>query len=309
MTRDLAASVRGRLLRQAKESGRPLQELLQYFAMERFLFRLSRSEHADRFVLKGALMFRVWGTPQTRATRDIDLLARADNSVDSMTQIMRSVCEHAVAPDGVIFHGESVQGIAIKEDADYLGVRVTFLATIQNARLPMQIDIGFGDVVNPAAITIAYPTMLDFEPAKLIGYPRETVIAEKFEAMVKLGQLNSRMKDFYDILILSRQFDFDGDSLATAISATFRNRGTTAKASPPAFSNEFVNDPGKQIQWASFIRKSKLSDVPDALADAIREIAGFLNPIAKTIESNEPFAATWSPGSGWIQSQPPTNSE
>lgn len=299
MTRDIAASVRGRLLNQAKETGRPLQELLQYFAMERFLFRLSQSEHVDRFVLKGALMFRVWGTPQTRATRDIDLLAHADNSVETMTQIMRSVCEHDVAPDGVVFHSDTVQGIAIKEDADYSGVRVTFVATIQNARLPMQIDIGFGDVVNPAATRIHYPAMLDFEPAKLIGYPRETVIAEKFEAMVKLGQLNSRMKDFYDILILSRQFDFDGETLASAIIATFRNRGTTLTSDPFAFSIELAKDSSKQLQWASFVRKSKLVNAPEALADVIGEITGFLNPIAVAIETATDFSATWIAAAHW----------
>ncbi|WP_144058003.1 nucleotidyl transferase AbiEii/AbiGii toxin family protein [Novipirellula maiorica] len=223
MTRDMAASVRGRLMNQSKQSGRPFQELLTYFAMERFLFRLSQSPYADRFVLKGALMFAVWGAPQSRATRDIDLLAHAENSVDAMTEIMRSVCEQSVAEDGIVFLPETVKGIVIKEDSDYEGVRVTFVATIQNARVPMQIDIGFGDVIHPSATAIVYPGMLDFETPELSGYPRETVIAEKFEAMTQLGQLNSRMKDFYDILILSRQFDFDGKTLSTAIKMTFAN--------------------------------------------------------------------------------------
>jgi hypothetical protein len=147
MTRDISASVRGRLENAARESGRPLQELMQYFVMERFLFRLSKSKHAERFVLKGALMFRVWGTPQSRATRDIDLLARAENSVQTISAMMKDVCQQSVEPDGVEFPSDSVRGTMIKEDAEYSGVRVTFVAMIQNARLPMQIDVGFGDVI------------------------------------------------------------------------------------------------------------------------------------------------------------------
>lgn len=221
MTRDLPASVRGRLENLARETSRPLQELMQYFVIERFLFRLSKSKYADRFVLKGALMFTFWGTLQSRATRDIDLLARADNSVETMLRIITEVCQHPVEPDGVEFISDSIQGAIIKEDAEYSGVRVTFVAKIQNARLPMQLDIGFGDVIYPAAISMVYPTMLDFESPRLVGYPKETVIAEKFEAMVKLGQLNSRMKDLFDIHLLARQFKFDAAVLIHAIQKTF----------------------------------------------------------------------------------------
>ena len=184
MTRDIPASVRGQLENLAKKSGRPLQELMQYFVMERFLFRLSQSEYADRFILKGALMFTVWGSPQSRATRDIDLLARAENSVDAMSGMIKEVCRQPVESDGVEFLSDSVHGAIIKENAEYPGVRVTFVAMIQNARLPMQIDIGFGDVIYPTATVIDYPTMLDFETPRLKGYPKETVIAEKFDAMI-----------------------------------------------------------------------------------------------------------------------------
>jgi len=203
-------------------------------------------------VLKGALMFRVWNAAQSRATRDIDFLARADNDVESISQMFKTVCEQEVIPDGVLFHSDTVQGIAIKEDADYSGVRVTFTATIQNARLALQIDVGFGDVVNPTPTIIEYPALLDFEPARLAGYPAETVIAEKFEAMIKLGQLNSRMKDFYDILILSRQFALDGPSLATAIQATFQNRGIAIRTDASLFSGELADDKSKQLQWTAF---------------------------------------------------------
>lgn len=302
MTRDLPASVRGRLENLARETSRPLQELMQYFVMERFLFRLSKSKYADRFVLKGALMFIFWGTPQSRATRDIDLLARADNSVETMSRIIIEVCQHPVEPDGVEFISDSIQGAIIKEEAEYSGVRVTFVAKIQNAQLPMQLDIGFGDVIYPAAISMVYPTMLDFESPRLVGYPKETVIAEKFEAMVKLGQLNSRMKDFFDIHLLARQFKFDAAVLIRAIQKTFTNRGTKIVAKPLVFSPSFLEDSAKQTQWAAFVRKSKLSGTPASFAAIVDDIRDFLEPLTEAIEADQSFTAIWNPGGPWIKS-------
>jgi hypothetical protein len=299
MTRDIPASVRGQLENLAKESSRPLQELMQYFVMERFLFRLSQSEHADRFVLKGALMFAVWGSHQSRATRDIDLLARAENSVDAMTDMIKDVCRLSVKSDGVGFLSDSVRGAIIKENAEYSGVRVTFVAKIQNARLPMQIDIGFGDVIYPSATIIDYPTMLDFGTPRLKGYPKETVIAEKFEAMVKLGQLNSRMKDFYDIHLLLRQFEFDGEILSLAIKRTFENRGTRIESEPFVFSPLFIADSVKQTQWKAFVRKSKLSVAPDSFADILGEIQTFLLPLVQAVSLNQNFTSRWASGGPW----------
>lgn len=299
MTRDIPASVRGQLENLAKKSGRPLQELMQYFVMERFLFRLSRSEYADRFVLKGALMFTVWGSPQSRATRDIDLLARAENSVNAMSGMIKEVCRQTVESDGVEFLSDSVHAAIIKENAEYSGVRVTFVAMIQNARLPMQIDIGFGDVIYPTATMIDYPTMLDFEAPRLKGYPKETVIAEKFEAMVKLGQLNSRMKDFCDIHVLLRQFEFDGEILRLAIERTFANRGTVIDSEPFVFSPAFIADAGKQIQWTAFIRKSKLTGTANAFSDIVSEIGVFLSPVVQALAARRGFIAYWNAGGPW----------
>jgi hypothetical protein len=202
MSKDLPASVRQRLTGKAKVTNRPFQELLQYFAMERFLYRLASSPHAGKFILKGALMFTAWGGPPSRPTKDIDLLARMDNAVEPIVALMREVCSQAVEPDGLVFDVESVAAEAIQEDADYSGMRVTFLVTLQNARVSMQIDMGFGDIVTPAATMTTYPVLLDLAAPQLLGYPRETVVSEKFEAMTKLGLLNSRMKDFYDLWIL-----------------------------------------------------------------------------------------------------------
>lgn len=298
--RDMSASVRGRRTNLARQSGRPLQELMQYFAMERFLYRLSKSKHVDRFVLKGALMFTVWGTQQSRATRDIDLLARAENTVDVIGGMIKDVCEQPVDADGVEFLADSIRGTVIKEDAEYSGVRITFLGMIQNARLPMQIDIGFGDVIHPAATMIAYPTILDLESPRLVGYSKETVIAEKFEAMVKLGQLNSRMKDFFDIHVLARQFDFDAEVLGAAIQKTFTHRGTGLEARPFVFSLPFLEDKNKQIQWESFVRKSRLTDAPNSFSGVVREVQTFLQPMADADANKELFTAHWAPRGPWV---------
>lgn len=299
MTRDIAASVRARLLALSKSTNRPFQEVLQYYAMERFLFRICQSPFASRFVLKGALMFTAWGTQNSRATRDIDLLARSENSVDAMKAVFEAVCLERVSEDGIQFLPDTVQGIAIKEDADYPGVRVTFSAILQSARVAMQIDIGFGDVINPKPEMTTYPTLLEFEPPRLWGYPRETVVAEKFEAMTKLGQLNSRMKDFYDIALLSNRFDFDGAVLAHAISQTFVNRKTEIQAQPHALTLEFAKDPIKQAQWAGFLRKSKLKDLPQSLDEVVGQISEFLVPIATSICRGESFDKFWPISGSW----------
>jgi predicted nucleotidyltransferase component of viral defense system len=223
--RDVGASVRQRLLNQSRAHQRPFQELLQYFAMERFLYRLAQSPFSDRFILKGALLLTAWRAPLSRPTMDIDLAGRTSNGLDHIADLVGAVCEVVTEPDGIEFNRASIEASRIKEDADYEGVRVRFHATLAKARIPMQIDIGFGDVIVPGPIEIEYPTMLDFPAAVLQAYPRETVIAEKLEALTKLGLLNSRMKDYYDLALLSRLYSFKGEPLIEAIVATFRHRG------------------------------------------------------------------------------------
>ena len=297
--KNIAASIRQKLLNNANETGRPFQEVLQYFAMERFLYRLSRSPHADKFVLKGALMFTAWGAPSTRPTKDIDFLARMSNSVEAIVAVMREVCVQEVEPDGLVFDAEGLAGSVIKEDADYEGVRVTFRATLENARVPMQLDLGFGDVMTPGPESTIYPTILDLPAPHLSGYSRETVVAEKFEAMVKLGLLNSRMKDFSDVWTLSRQFAFDGALLAQAIARTFDHRGTLITSKPTALTSAFATDPGKATQWRGFLRKSRLSAVPDDLDQIIIDLAEFLGPVAKALEAAVRFVHVWSPPGPW----------
>ena len=299
MSKNLPASVRQRLANKAQETGRPFQEVLQYFAMERFLYRLSRSPHADKFVLKGALMFTAWGGLSSRPTKDIDLLARMDNTVETVETVMREVCGQEVEADGLVFDTESVAGEAIKEDADYPGVRVTFLVTLLNGRLSMQIDMGFGDVVTPSAAMTGYPALLDFPAPLMLGYPRETVVAEKFEAMTKLGLLNSRMKDFYDLWVLCQQFDFDGVTLATAIRRTFTHRKTAVVAHPTALTPTFGGDATKQTQWQGFLRKTRLNDLPTSLQSVIDELVLFLVPVAEAVKTGSTFNQVWTAPGPW----------
>lgn len=296
---NVAASVRQRLLNAAQASGRPFQEVLQYFAMERFLYRLTKSPHADRFVLKGALMFNVWGAATARSTRDIDLLGRMENSVPALEATLRDVCRQATEPDGLVFDPNTVAGSIIKENADYEGVRVTFLGVLENARIPMQIDIGFGDVMFPEPEITDYPTILGHDAPKLRAYSRETVVAEKFEAMVKLGISNSRMKDFYDIWLMSRQFDFQGARLATAIERTFANRQTAVSAEPVALSPAFGTDPAKVIQWQAFLKKSNLAGVSTDLATVIGAIFTFLSPLASAVIEKRSFDQIWRAPGPW----------
>ena len=296
---NIAASVRQRLLNKARETGHPFSELLQYFAMERILYRLSKSAHAGKFVLKGALMFTAWQAPVTRPTMDIDLLGITDNSVDKIAAIAREVCLQEVEPDGLIFEPDSVGGERIVEDADYGGVRVRFRGTLGTARVTMQLDIGFGDVVVPEPEMADYPTILDLPVPRLRGYSRESAVAEKFEAMVKLGVLNSRVKDFFDIWLLSRQFDFAGETLALAIERTFTARGTTNTGDPIALTEDFAKESFRQTQWQGFVRKNRLQGTPANFEDIVETIAIFLGPVVRALAAGEGFQGSWKAPGPW----------
>jgi predicted nucleotidyltransferase component of viral defense system len=297
--KNIAASVRQRLLMEARETSRPFSELLQYFAMERFLYRLSKSRYADKFVLKGALMLTVWEAPLTRPTMDIDLLGRVENSIENIVELTREICRQGVEPDGIDFDTTTVEAERIAEDADYEGIRVRFRGSLDTARFVIQLDIGFGDIVIPSPEPASYPTLLDLPAPRIRGYSRESTIAEKFEAMVKLGILNSRMKDFYDIWLLLRHFDFGGPILAEAISKTFSMRGTNIQSEPIALTNNFADDTDKAAQWRGFIRKNQLKNVPQNLVEVVTVIAAFLRPIAVHLAEGTAFKGTWKAPGPW----------
>jgi predicted nucleotidyltransferase component of viral defense system len=295
--KNIAASVHNRLLNRAKESDRSFNELLQYYAIERFLYRLSLSAHTERFILKGALMLMVWESPLSRSTMDIDMLGKMENSVDKIISIVQEVCRQEVEPDGVIFDPGSVQGQRITEDADYEGVRIRFRGSLATARISMQLDVGFGDVVFPSPELKSYPTLLDLPAPIIRSYSMESAIAEKFEAMVKRGVMNSRMKDFWDIWLLSRQFDFAGQTLSEAIVKTFLTRHTVMPPVPIAFTPAFAQYVMKAAQWKAFLRKNRMVDTPENFEEIIQTISTFLMPIVESIVQHQSAPTIWkSPG-------------
>jgi hypothetical protein len=287
------------LLKKAHQTKRPFNELLQYYVMERFLYRLSKSPHAIRFILKGALMFTAWKLESYRPTMDIDLLGKTANQVDSLVAIAKAVCLQPVEPDGLMFNPATVKGARIAEDAHYKGVRIRFRANLGTARVTLQLDVGFGDVIVPAPKPIEYPTILDFPAPRLRGYSKESIVAEKLESLVTLGVLNSRMKDYFDIWTLSRQFDFDGHTLGNAIAKTFSNRRTTIVSEPVGLTAKFADDPAKKAQWRAFIRKSRLDASAD-LGEVVFAVANFLEPVASALSAERSFSGEWTAPGPWI---------
>lgn len=297
--KNVGASVHQRLKNVSEESGRSFNDLVQYYALERWLYRLSRSRHRNTFILKGALMLVAWRAPILRVTRDIDLLARTSNDLDAIKSIVSDISRTKVEEDGVVFAPESVATTRIAEDADYEGVRATFSGRLATTRLAMQIDMGFSDVITPGPVEISYPAILDYPAPVLRAYNRETAIAEKFEAMVSLGRLTSRMKDFFDVWMLAKTSDFYGSDLSTAILATFRKRGTEFATAPQVFEADFSIDPSKQSQWAGFLRRMRPSEAPPAFPDTVASIRIFLEPIHLALRSGDAFAGTWKHPGPW----------
>lgn len=268
---NIGTSVRARLLNLARERGQPFDVLLTRYVLERLLYRLSRSRHTDRFVLKGAMLLTTWLPHTSRGTRDLDLMAFGDSSDERIVGLFRSIVA-IDADDGVVFDPDSLQASRIREEMDYGGLRLRGTATLASARIPVVIDIAFGDSTEPGLEAIEYPVLLDQPPPKLRAYAPETVVAEKFQAMVALGRANSRMKDFYDVWALFKTFSFVPERLSRAITATFARRNTAIPESPPdALTEAFATDPAKQRQWAAFA--ADIVDAPQDLAQLIAELA------------------------------------
>jgi predicted nucleotidyltransferase component of viral defense system len=296
---NLAASVRQNFLNLAHERGEEFQFVLTRYAIERLLYRLSRSAHADRFVLKGAMLFELWTGQTHRSTLDVDLLSEASDDVDRLVAVIREVVAVEVENDGLVIDPASVRGEQIREDQHYQGVRVTATAMLAGARIALQIDIGFGDAVTPGPQRAEYPSLIGPSRPNLRVYPKETVVAEKFEAMVTLGIANSRMKDFYDLYVLSEQFDFDGDLLARAIAATFARRRTTLPDLVPlGLTAPFAADASKSKQWTGFVKRGRLRVTVPPLVDVVTRLHTFLWPPAEAARDRRRFDGKWLHGSG-----------
>jgi len=296
---NVAHSVHQRLLNLSRAEGRPFQELLHHFMLERFLYRLGQSTYRDRFVLKGALMLRVWHGVSARATRDIDLLGLLSNEQAAVADAIRGVCQVKVTDDGVEFVADSVTASRITADGVYEGVRITFSGLLGSARTRMQLDVGFGDSVVPGPSRTPYPVRLDFAQSVLLTYSRESAVAEKLSAMLRLGTTNSRMKDYFDIWLLSRESDFDGAILAEAIRRTLHARAMPVPEAPVGLTSEFAATEGKSAQWQGFVRKSQTENAPTELADVVSAVSAFLSPVLEALASGEKFISAWRAPGGW----------
>ena len=295
MTTNRSASALSRLLALARQRGDNYNLLLNRFALERILHRLSVSDHAKRFLLKGALLFSLWYDEPHRPTRDADLLCFGDDDAERLAVIFRGIASIDL-DDGVTFDPASVRVDAIREDNLYGGLRVRLSGRIGSARCALQIDIGFGDAVTPAPITVVFPALLPgFGSPRLRVYPVYTVIAEKYHAMVALGLANSRMKDFFDLATIAVRSDLEGATLARAIAATFARRNTALPTvAPIALTREFGDHPDKQRQWQAFLGKNQLTGID--LADAIALLYDLLWPVTQVAAAGSQAKAHWNPG-------------
>ena len=295
---DLAASVRARLLNLARRRGEEFQLVLSEFAIERLLFRLGESAHGERYVLKGATLFKLWSVGRHRATWDLDLLGRGAGAVADVVAVVRDLCAIR-AEDAIFFDAASIAGEEIRAADEYAGARVRLEARLGDARIPIQVDVGFGDAVEPAPVRQTYPTLLDQSPPRILAYPREAVVAEKLEAMLSLGVTNSRMKDFYDVHALASAFAFAGPALASAIRATFERRGTPLPVSEPlVLSRAFLAAPERQVQWRAFLPRGR---PPGPLSAGARAAARRAPPGRGRAARarGDAFGQTWPPGGPW----------
>jgi hypothetical protein len=303
----LAQSVQVRLVRHAKTLGVDPNLVLARFAMERLLYRLSRSPYADRFILKGALMLVVWLGEEIRPTRDADLLGFGDLSEAALAKVFREVCALAVEPDAMTYLPDSIRVAAIRAEDAYGGKRVTMESRLgPTTRLRVQVDVGIGDVVTPEPVWVEYPSLLELPRMRLRAYRPETAIAEKVHAMVTLGSKNSRMRDFFDIDALAARAPFDGRPLVQALRGTFERRRTpTPSGVPLALTREFAELSEKRAQWKGFLKKNRLVSAPESLEQVIERLARFLGPVLEAARGVSGLDLVWPPGGPWQPAKEP----
>jgi hypothetical protein len=293
----IAVSVRARLTQRARDRRENAQLTMTRYVIERLLYRLSLSGYREGFVLKGAMLFSLWSPTPYRATGDLDLLGFGANTPERVAEIFRELFA-IEAEDGVAFRPDTVRVAAARAADEYAGVAVDFHVELAGARLPIHVDIGYGDAITPGVVEVEYPSMLGLPAPKLRAYPPETVVAEKFQAMTALGMVNSRMKDFFDIWAIANTFDFEGAVLARAIKATFDRRDTDVPAEPPpAFTSAFAV--AKQAQWTAFLRRTEIWLAPEPLPEVQARIAALVMPPAEAVAGGVAFTRCWSADQGW----------
>ncbi len=297
--KSVVASVLARLRNQAKSSGAPFQLVLQQYAIERFLYRISKSKHAQSVILKGALLLKTIGILSARPTKDIDMLRRGNADQSTLVALVRDCASLDVEADGLIFPADSVAAEDITKDSQYTGTRIVLDARIGNVRLRIQIDFGVGDVMVPGPRMIEYPVLLDGDTIQLLAYPVESAIAEKLQAMVALGNANSRKKDFYDVWIYSNHLDFNTDTLLKAIDATFKNRDTHVPAEEfEGLTTGFADQ--HRAQWNAFVRNVGERELTDALGTVIEDLKTFVMPMLRSLASGERLTQKWQGRNRWV---------
>ncbi|MEK7474322.1 MAG: nucleotidyl transferase AbiEii/AbiGii toxin family protein [Candidatus Coatesbacteria bacterium] len=298
--RNLPASVHDRLLQLSRDRDMDFNLLLQRYAAERFLYRLGESRFRNAFTLKGAMLFAFWSGQAYRATRDLDLLGQGSGNPADVAGVVREICAVQVPDDGLEFQPDTIRVNSIRGATDEGGVRLLLVARLGTARVTLQVDVGFGDSLVPPAAEIVFPVLLDGPEPRILAYSRESVVAEKFHAMVSLGLANSRMKDFYDLLTLSRSFSFEGQRLVLAVAATFKSRQTQIpSAVPDSLTPAFYEEPGKVQQWKAYLTKGDLTDVPTDFASVGKSLRLFLPPVLEAASSRNAFDVTWPAGGPW----------
>jgi len=298
--RNVAASVAARLLNRSKETGDDYQTLLTSFALERFLYRLGVSDLRDRFVLKGAMLLRLWSDQPYRATRDLDLLRQGSGTLETTAEEIQIVAGLQVPPDGISFDADRVTVEVIRATEDFNGARATLAARCGNARLTAQIDVGLGDAVWPAPERCVYPSLLDLPAPTVLVYPREAVVAEKLEAIVVLGDRNSRIKDFFDLHYLASRFGFDRETLTETIRRTFARRRTPFPGETPlGLTSAYWENPSRPAQVRAFLRRAGLQG-PEEPGEGVTTVIGpFLAPILDDLREGRAKAGHWPPGGPW----------
>jgi predicted nucleotidyltransferase component of viral defense system len=297
---NIPASIKARLLQLSKQRREDFNYLLTRYAVDRFLYRLSQSSYKHRFILKGATLFRIWSDEPHRATKDLDLLAHGNNETSYLEAVFREICRISFDEDGIVFLEETVRAEKIKEEQEYEGVRIKLKGQLAAIDILVQVDIGFGDAVTPQAQEAELPSMLNLPAPSLLVYPRETVIAEKFQAMVALGIINSRLKDFYDIWFLCQHFEFQGNMLSAALKNTFNQRRTLLPTTLPfALTSEFAEDKDKQREWTTFVNKGQLKAQQVSLPEVIAIIGTFLMPPCLAVSEEQGFHKIWTPSKHW----------
>ena len=300
--KNIAASIQARLKNEAENQGKSFGEVLQYYGMERFLYRLSKSQYVDKFILKGGLLIYGWNIPLRRPTRDIDFRGYLDNSEQTIRRAINEIIEDPVPEDGISFNTTTIQVEGTQIDADYEGIRVKFTGYLGKARIPMQVDIGFSDVLASRVERVNYPTLLeDARQPRLKSYPKESMVSEKFHAMIRHAQLNSRFKDYYDLWLIADNFEFDVQSLRKAIEKTFARRNTAIPVERPAGLAAGFAETNRN-RWTNFLSKSNLqSEGVENFADVVERIWTFLeSPLrASSLQEESSRKLHWMPQKGW----------